>query len=64
MPIGDAEVWWNTLHDVKCKGIEPTKIEFMEQFKQAYVPQVAKERRMREVLELTHREKTLEEYVA
>lgn len=52
MLIKDVKDWWTTLLEVRYSGEEL-----------AYVSQVAREKRIREFLDLTQRNKTLTEYV-
>lgn len=52
MLVEDAEAWWSTLFEIKYRGEEPTWEQLTEQFKQAYVSRVVREKRVREFLEL------------
>lgn len=49
--VGDAKAWWKTLLEVKYGREEPVWEEFVDQFRQTYIPKVVKER-MHEFLEL------------
>lgn len=52
MLIGDAKNWWRTLLEIKYSAEESTWNEFVQQFLQAYTPEVVKERKLQEFLEL------------
>lgn len=63
MLIDDIESWWSTLLEIRFGREEPTWGEFIEHFRQTFVPQTAKERRVREFLELAQGSRTLTEYI-
>lgn len=64
MLFGDAKNWWRTLLKIKYKGEELAWNEFVQQIQQAYIPQVAKERKMQEFLELGQKGKAMAKYAA
>ncbi|CAN6462677.1 unnamed protein product [Victoria cruziana] len=63
MLIDDAGSWWRTQLAVRYDNVRPDWEEFVELFRSAYIPPVARERKMREFLELTQGSGTLTEYV-
>ncbi|CAN6454250.1 unnamed protein product [Victoria cruziana] len=60
--IDDAKVWWKSLLNIRFGGQHPTWEEFSVQFRETYVPQVTRERRVREFLELAQSGRSVAEY--
>ncbi|CAN6445433.1 unnamed protein product [Victoria cruziana] len=64
MLIADAKAWWKTLLQIRYAGNEPTWDEFVEQFRETYIPPVAREKKVREFVELAQRGRSVAEYAA
>ncbi|CAN6446159.1 unnamed protein product [Victoria cruziana] len=62
--VEDAKAWWKSLLEIRYEGQQPTWEEFSIQFRETYVPQVARERRMREFLELAQAGRPVADYAA
>ncbi|CAN6483532.1 unnamed protein product [Victoria cruziana] len=62
--VEDAKAWWKTVLDIRFGGQQPTWEEFAAQFRETYVPQVARERRVREFLELAQSGRSVADYAA
>ncbi|CAN6453895.1 unnamed protein product [Victoria cruziana] len=62
--IDDAKAWWRTQRDIRYRDQQPTWDEFATQFRETYIPQVAREQRVREFLELSQAGKSVADYAA
>ncbi|CAN6463009.1 unnamed protein product [Victoria cruziana] len=62
--VDDAKAWWRSQVQIRFGGQQPTWEEFATQFRETYVPQVARERRIREFLELVQAGKPVADYAA
>ncbi|CAN6453987.1 unnamed protein product [Victoria cruziana] len=62
--VKDAKAWWKYLLDIIFEGQQLTWEEFSTEFRETYVSQVARERRVREFLELAQAGRSVAEYAA
>ncbi|CAN6455374.1 unnamed protein product [Victoria cruziana] len=62
--VDDAKAWWKSLLDIRFGGQQPTWEEFSAEFRETYVPQVARDHRVREFLDLVQAGRSVAEYVA